>query len=110
MAAKKKRKKHKESILHEKDGTCFLCMQDGFFCQYGVVHKHHIFMGPNRVHSEAHGLTVYLCPRHHEFSKDAVHENIENSRILQRIAQRAFEREHSREEFMQIFGRNYLEE
>lgn len=70
---RKKRKKHKASILHCKDGTCYLCLE------------HHIW-GPG-----------------------AVHNNQENMRILQQDGQRAYERTHTREEFMELIGRNYLD-
>lgn len=58
---KKKRKKHKASILHCKDGTCYLCMKlKGDYRRYPVVHEHHIYDGPNRQNSEAEGLKV-IC-------------------------------------------------
>lgn len=58
---KKKKKKHKASILHCKDGTCYLCMKlKGDYRRYPVVHEHHIYDGPNRQISEAEGLKV-IC-------------------------------------------------
>lgn len=65
---KKKRKKHKASILHCKDGTCYLCMKlKGDYRRYPVVHEHHIYDGPNRQNSEAEGLKVLfmLRPSYH---------------------------------------------
>lgn len=57
---KKKRKQHKPSILQRKDGTCYLCTRlDGFYGRQ-PLQEHHIFGGPNRIHSEAYGLKVYL--------------------------------------------------
>lgn len=107
---RKKRKKHKPSILHYKDGTCYLCAKlEGLYYEYPVVHEHHVYPGnPNRQISEANGFKVYLCPAHHEFSKAAVHENHENMRLIQRDCQREYERTHTREEFMELIGRNYL--
>lgn len=108
---KKKRKTHKPSILHQKDGTCYLCMKlKGDYRIHPVVHEHHIFDGPNRQISEAEGLKVYLCLGHHIDGKEAVHNNIENMRFLQQEGQRAYERTHTRAEFMKIIGRNYLED
>ncbi len=106
-----KKKKHKESILHCKDGTCYLCMKlDGDYAQKRHLHEHHIFGGnPNRAISEAEGLKVYLCLEHHTVGPAAVHNNHENMRILQRDGQRAYERTHSRGEFMALVGRNYLD-
>ena len=106
--ASKKRKRHKTSILHQKDGTCYLCRESGNYQYHKVLHEHHIFGGPNRPISEAEGLKVYLCVRHH-VGRDAVHNNHEKMRLLQRDGQRAFERTHTREEFMRLFGRNYLD-
>ena len=94
---KKKRKKHKASILHCKDGTCYLCMKlKGDYRRYPVVHEHHIYDGPNRKNSEAEGLKVYLCLDHHIMGPEAVHNNHKNMRILHRDGQRAYERTHSR--------------
>ena len=109
-ARRKKRKKHMPSILQTKDGTCYLCTRLNGDFSHKTLQEHHIFGGPNRIHSEAYGLKVYLCVEHHTEGKAAVHNNIDNMRLLQREGQRVFEREHTRSEFMKIFGRNYLEE
>lgn len=111
-AAKKKRKRHKESILNEKDGTCYLCMRlHNDRRIYHYTEEHHIFGGnPNRDISEAEGLKVYLCPDHHQIGPEAVHNNHDNMLLLQQDAQRAYEQTHSREEFMGLIGRNYLED
>ena len=106
---RKKRKEHKPSILHQKDGTCYLCIKlRKDYRIHPVVHEHHIFGGPNRQISEAKGLKVYLCPEHHLWGHQAVHNNHEIMRLLQQDGQRAYERTHSREEFMALIGRNYL--
>lgn len=108
---KKKRKKHKASILHCKDGTCYLCMKlKGDYRRYPVVHEHHVYGGANRQISEAEGMKVYLCPEHHVIGEAAVHNNQENMRIIQKEGQREYEKTHSREEFINRFGRNYLTE
>lgn len=102
---------HKKSILHKKDGTCYLCrklQQD--FRIHRIVHEHHIYGGPNRPVSEAHGFKVYLCPEHHEFGKEAAHSNQEMMRIMQQDCQREYEKTHTRDEFMELIGRNFLEE
>ncbi|WP_199884599.1 MULTISPECIES: hypothetical protein [unclassified Lactonifactor] len=109
-AKKKKRKVHKKSILQDKDDhRCYLCLLQGNNQYYPIVHEHHVFGGTaNRPLSEKYGLKVYLCPDHHQFSAEAVHVNAENSLVLKQAAQEAFEQEYTREEFVQIFGRNYL--
>ena len=107
---KKKRLKHCESILHKKDGTCYLCMMlhDEYRIHKGL-HEHHIFGGTaNRRLSEEDGLKVYLCPEHHEHGPEAAHKNADVADILHRIGQQAFEREYPNLEFREIFGKNYL--
>ena len=81
---------------------CYVCGKE----QY--LHRHHIFFGPNRKWSEKYGLTVWLCGRHHNLSNEGVHFNRELDLHIKQAGQKAFERGHTREEFMQIFGKNYL--
>lgn len=78
--------------------------------QKPAVHEHHIFGGSNRDKSEAEGLKVYLCLDHHINGKEAVHNNAELMRELRQDGQKAFEQNHTREEFMELFGKNYLED
>lgn len=111
--SKKKRKKHKDSILQDRrDGTCYLCVKlHGNHQIYRYREEHHVFGGnPDRNISEEEGFKVYLCPEHHRIGPEAAHRNIEIKRLLQQDAQRAYERTHSRAEFMALLNRNYLEE
>lgn len=91
-----------QSVLQE-NKECFFCnTTQNLEC-------HHIFGGTsNRKNSEKYGLKVWLCNRHHTGSKDSVHHNKKMSDELKRIGQQAFERNGTRQEFMKIFGRNYL--
>lgn len=102
----------KKSILQDHDGGCYLCEKQGVFRTYKNLHKHHIYGGPNRHISEREGFFVWLCPHHHtgdaEGSHAAVHFNHENAQILHEDCQREYEKTHTREEFMQLIGRNYL--
>lgn len=107
---KKKRKKHKESILHQKDGTCYLCMMlNRNYRIHPVVHEHHIYGGANRQVSEAQGLKVYLCPEHHVFGPEAVHNNEKYMEMLHVEGQKVFETTNSRERFEELFNWNYLD-
>lgn len=107
---RKKKIRHPESIMHRKDGTCYLCMMlMGDARQHSTLHRHHVFGGPNRIHSEVCGLTVWLCVEHHETGTYAVHKNADVMRMLHQAGQQAFETSHTRTEFMEIFGRNYLD-
>lgn len=77
-------------------------------CTTGL-HEHHIFGGANRKNSEKYGLKVWLLPELHNMSNNGVHFNKELDLVVKRAGQHAFERVHgSREEFIKIFGRNYL--
>ena len=93
-----------ESIIpNDEKGVCWVC---GRVC---ATHKHHIFGAANRANSERHGLFVHLCPPCHNMGDRGVHFNRELMEHLHREGQAAFERVHgSREDFMRIFGKNYL--
>lgn len=106
---RKKRKKHARSIIHQTEGTCYLCMLLHGNCRYHTtLHEHHIFGGRNRQKSEEYGLKVKLCVEHHETGKEAVHKNAAVDLILKQIGQKTFEERFSHEMFMVEFGKNYL--
>lgn len=69
---------------------------------------HHCIHGSNRKKADKYGLTVYL--RHDIHMMLHAHQRPfhDLDARLKREAQEAFEREHTRAEFMAIFGRNYL--
>ena len=69
---------------------------------------HHIMHGTaNRRLSTRFHLVCWLCRPCHT-GKDGVHNNAELNRHLQQVAQSAFEKTHTRETWMEIFGKNYL--
>lgn len=105
---KKKRKKHRESILQKKDGECFLCAIEGDHQIHLCLHRHHIFGGANREKSEEYGLTVYLCPDCHLYGERAAHINKETAALLHKIGQQAFEKTYPDKNFREIFGKNYI--
>lgn len=90
-------------------GCCYLCMiLERDFSEKPVLHKHHIFMGPLRRISEEQGFFVWLCPECHMTGPHAVHKDYHTCRQLQRLAQEEYERDHTREEFMDMIGRSFL--
>lgn len=108
---KKRRKKHKASILHDKDGTCYLCMKlNHDNRRHPLVHEHHIYGGALRPVSEAEGFKAYLCMAHHIDGPEAVHNNQGNMRFLQRECQRKYEETHTRQQFMNLINKNYMED
>ena len=90
-----------KSIIQE-DRSCYLCgrMTD--------LERHHVFGGvANRPISERLGLWVYLCHDCHTGQDGAQYDKMKNLRLKQ-DAQFAFERKHSRSEWMKLIGKNYL--
>lgn len=92
-----------KSIL-QGDKRCYICGNT-----YNL-HEHHIFFGSNRRNSEKHGFKVWLCGPHHNLSNEGVHFDRTLDLYLKRQCQKAFEKTHSREEFLNIIGKNYLTE
>lgn len=91
-----------KSIL-QKDRACYLCGR------INGLEMHHIFGGvANRKISEKYGLKVWLCHNCHT-GKDGAQYDPEKNRLLKMDAQFAFEQIHSRSEWMQIIGKNYLQ-
>jgi hypothetical protein len=90
--------------------TCFLCKRNSNSEQ---LDRHHIFGGSRRKLSEKYGLVVYLChERCHIYGKYSVHQNAEIMDYLHKYGQRKamLEQGWSKEDFMKIFGANYLDE
>lgn len=95
-----------KSIMEPKGSrTCFACGAAGY------VEEHHIFHGTaNRKRSEAAGLKVHLCHRCHRQSGTGVHGGNRGLDIrLKQEAQKTYERTHTRKEFMELIGKNYLD-
>ncbi len=85
-------------------------MDSCYFCgRTDWIEYHHVFGGANRKKSTKYGFIVPLCHWCHN-EPGGVHHNREKSLILKREAQRKFEKTHSREEFMEIFGKSYIME
>ena len=90
-----------KSIL-QTDRVCYLC------ARVVDLEKHHIFAGvANRKLSEKYGLWVWLCHRCNTGRDGAQYDPVKN-RFLKMDAQFAFERTHTRAEWMKIFRKNYL--
>lgn len=99
-----------KSIMHRKDGTCFLCLilhgNDGI---YSYTEEHHVIFGRGRRKiSEHYGLKVYLCPEHHRLSDESPHRNEAIRDMLSEAAQITFEKIYSHELWMKEFGENYI--
>ncbi len=107
---KKKRMRHKASILGSTKGVCYLCEKLYGDSGYKYTERHHIMFGSGkRKDSEELGLTVDLCIMHHREGEEAVHNNAGIRGLLCREAQTAFERTHTRKEWMGRGFKDYLE-
>lgn len=80
------------------DAPCYLCGMP-------AVNEHHIFGAANRKHSEKYKLKVFVCYRCHVM----IHKNYSESLKLKQQFQALFEEKYGHDEFMRIFGRNYLD-
>ena len=90
-----------KSIIQERK-ECYFCGK------LTNLERHHVFGGvANRPISEKYGLTVWLCHNCHTGQDGAQYDKMKNLRLKQ-DAQFAFERNHSRSEWMKLIGKNYL--
>lgn len=72
------------------------------------LHLHHIFYGTaNRKISDREGFVAYLCYEHHE-GNQGVHHNRDNDLILKRECEKWYLKNHTKQEFIKLIGRNYI--
>ncbi len=101
------------SIMQDKrGGECYLCnILLGIDTPAPCREEHHVMHGTaNRRLAEHYGLKVYLCPVHHRTGPEAVHTDPRMDMMLKQAAQRAFERKYSHGKWMEVFGKNYLDQ
>lgn len=92
-----------KSIITDDFETCY-------FCGMPAEAIHHVLPGTaKRRISDVNGFTVPLCNKCHNMSNGAVHFDRTKDILLRRICQLYYEKEHSREEWRKLAGRNYLE-
>ena len=103
--ATEKKGSHTWSILTGKDKRCFVTGREN------GLQKHHIFHGSGkREISDRNGFWCYLIPEKHLAGLGGLHANPGNGldRVLKCICQREYEKTHSREEFIDLIGKNYI--
>ena len=82
--------------------TCLICGNNQ------GLERHHVFYGSGlRQLSEKWGMVAPLCHRCHRGSH-GVHFSRPLDLMLKRLFQEKFEETHTREEFMEVFGRSWL--
>lgn len=69
--------------------------------------KHHILHGSRRKKADQWGCWVWL---RHDVHMDLHARNTDLDKALKRVCQRRFEELYSRDKWMEIFGKSYLEE
>lgn len=93
-----------KSIIQEDGTNCFVCGRP-------AVHTHHCIHTPRgaRDKADAYGLTVRLCWSCHEGSTGVHGANgAYLDKALEKIAQKRFELTWGHDEWMKVFGKNYL--
>lgn len=94
------------------ENECYLCRLFYERSNTQGLHTHHIYAGGTsgrRNKSDKLGMTVKLCPMHHNASSEGVHFNKENDLILKQMGQQYYEAHiGTREEFIRDFYKSYL--
>lgn len=93
----------KKSIIQPELDKCYVC---------GAVRDleiHHAMHGTaNRAIADRYSLVVALCADHHR-GRFGVHSDAELDKRIKQDAQRAFSRIYSRQLWMRLFRKNYLD-
>lgn len=100
-----------KSIMQTDKEHCYLCGRNSRADYFGLDEHHCIGGYGKRKLSEKYGLKVYLCHNDcHEYGENAVHQNAEVDLWLKEKAQEKAMEVYgwSIEDFIKIFGRNYL--
>jgi hypothetical protein len=83
---------------------CYICKS------VNNLHFHHIYFGKKRKISDKNGFTCYLCYDHHEGTNGVHGLNGHNlDMYLKKTCQEKFERLNTRQDFMRLICKNYLE-
>lgn len=94
-----------KSIIKHNQNECYICHKNG-----GIwgLDMHHVYNSAYRNKSEKYGLKVHLC--HDTCHLNGVHKNHKLDLALKQHIQKIAMRHYgwSIEEFIKIFGRNYL--
>lgn len=92
------------SILQHDHSECYICGKGGDLA------RHEVFGASNRGRSKELGLWISVCPDCHMYSRVSLHSNKHLSEKVKAIAQRKAMKEYgwTAEDFISLFGRNYL--
>lgn len=81
-----------------KKGFCRMCGT------VGATEIHHVYPGAYRLKSDKNDFVIELCHACHM----SIHDDPEKMRALKESTQKAFEKQHSHEEFVRRMGRSWL--
>ena len=82
---------------------CYICRTTA------GLEKHHVYAGGRRKAADKWGCWVWLCNAHHT-GRFGVQYDARTSRRLKAECQRAFEALYGHERFLEVFGKNYVED
>lgn len=107
---KKVKDNERYSIITPKMTNCFVCGASPCHC-------HEVFGGAFREKSKQYGMTVSLCPAHHNLSSAGIHFNSDLDLKVKQLAEKKWIEEYCKDkteaeaikEFIKTFGRNYLD-
>lgn len=87
------------SIITKDFSKCYICQ-----IETEDLEKHEVFAGRNRQTSMKFGLVIPVCQKCHE----KIPKTKTLNQNLHKIGQKAFEKKHKNENFIKLFGKNYL--
>ena len=76
--------------------------------QNRYVERHHVFNGAYKAASEKYGYVIPVHKDIHNMRWFSIHENRPFRLAIKQFCQRHFELTHTREEFVEIFGQNFI--
>ena len=89
------------SLFTTEPGECYICGS------HRETARHEVIFGiASRVLAKRDGLWINVCPECHR----RIHANQSDYLYLKETAQRLFEAQRGHDEWMWVYGRNYLEE
>jgi len=74
------------------------------------LHRHHCYGGGRRKISEENGFWIWLRADYHNMSNHGVHFDHQLDLLIKQDCQRKYEETHTREDFIRLIGKNYLED
>lgn len=87
-----------ESVI-QNERECYVCGKEY------PLHVHHCLSGTsNRKLADEDGLTICLCPFHHE----QAHRDPYANDMYKRLGQIYYEKTHTRKEFIERYGKSFI--